>query len=212
MRARHVSSRAHWSCSGEAVAAGESLEATPTIRLPEKKVERTALKCECDRIVKSPLSAQDNLADAVDARYAPAAGISLPLHAPPKRKAQGMNAKLTRTFLFLSGTLIAGVFARTTSAAKPTTIPIKNMYVLGDSLSDQGNLFQATSEIGPAFNVPPLPDANFYFDGRFSNGEIYAGQLANMLGFTIGPSLAGGNNFAFGGARTAYNTVEPPSG
>jgi len=123
-----------------------------------------------------------------------------------------MNAKLTRTFLFLSGTLIAGVFATTTSAQKSTTIPIKNMYVLGDSLSDQGNLFLATSEIGPAFNVPPLPDANFYFDGRFSNGEIYAGQLAKMLGFTIGPSLAGGNNFAFGGARTTYNTVEPPSG
>jgi outer membrane lipase/esterase len=123
-----------------------------------------------------------------------------------------MTARLTRTLLLLSATLIAGVFARTISAANPTTIPIKDMYVLGDSLSDQGNLFLATSEIGPAFNVPPLPDANFYFDGRFSNGEIYAGQLANMLGFTIGPSLAGGNNFAFGGARTTYNIVEPPLG
>jgi outer membrane lipase/esterase len=123
-----------------------------------------------------------------------------------------MTAKLTRAFLFLSATLIAGVFATTTSAAKPTTIPLKNMYVLGDSLSDEGNLFLATSEIGPAFNVPPLPDANHYFAGRFSNGENYAGQLAKMLGFTLGPSLAGGNNFAFGGARTTYNTVEPPSG
>jgi len=123
-----------------------------------------------------------------------------------------MTAKISRSLLFLSAILIAGVFATTTSAAKPTTIPIKNMYVLGDSLSDQGNLFQATSEIGPAFNVPPLPDANFYFAGRFSNGETYAGQLANMLGFTLGPSLADGNNFAFGGARTNYNTVEPPSG
>src|SRR5690242_14243657 len=43
----------------------------------------------------------------------------------------GMTAKFTRTSLFLLGTLIAGAFATTTTAAKPTTIPIKDMYVLG---------------------------------------------------------------------------------
>jgi phospholipase/lecithinase/hemolysin len=81
-----------------------------------------------------------------------------------------------------------------------------NIYLLGDSLSDQGNLFIATSAlVGP---VNALPNPDHYFNGRFSNGPIYADVLAQALGVPLGPSLLGGNNFAFGGARTTYNTVE----
>lgn len=124
-----------------------------------------------------------------------------------------MGIGLRRLCLSL-GALVLGAFTTTTitSAAKATTIPIKDVFVLGDSLSDQGNLFLATSLIGPALGVPPVPDAVHYFEGRFANGESYAGQLARMLGITLGPSLAGGHNFAFGGARTNYNVVEPPTG
>jgi outer membrane lipase/esterase len=81
-----------------------------------------------------------------------------------------------------------------------------NIYLLGDSLSDQGNLFIATSALVGPINALPNPD--HYFNGRFSNGPIYADVLAQALGLPLGPSLAGGNNFAFGGARTTYNTVE----
>ena len=82
------------------------------------------------------------------------------------------------------------------------------MFVLGDSLSDQGNLLSATTELAATFNSPPIPATDHYFDGRFSNGENYAGILARKLGFTSTASQLGGGNYAFGGARTNYNRVE----
>jgi outer membrane lipase/esterase len=92
--------------------------------------------------------------------------------------------------------------------ADHTTVKFKHMFVLGDSLSDQGNLFFATSNLGPAFNLLPIPAADHYYRGRFSNGENYAGLLAQKLGFTLTPSELGGSNYAFGGSRTDYNRVE----
>src|SRR6185312_8686624 len=88
--------------------------------------------------------------------------------------------------------------------------PYTGLYVLGDSLSDQGNLYIATSDLGPKQSPPrpAVPDPARYFNGRFSDGEVYAGYLAQMLDVSIGPSLLGGTNFAFGGARTDYNRVE----
>ena len=103
-------------------------------------------------------------------------------------------------------------FVPTAFAAPVTDLSVRHMYVLGDSLSDQGNLFAATSVIGPPLGLPAIPADDHYFKGRFSNGEIYAGVLARKLGFTLAPSLEGGNNFAFGGARTNYNRVEMPMG
>jgi phospholipase/lecithinase/hemolysin len=85
-----------------------------------------------------------------------------------------------------------------------------NVYVLGDSLSDQGNLFIGTAGIVSPANAAPASD--HYFNGRFSNGPIYADVLAQALGVPLTPSLAGGNNFAFGGARTTYNISEAPFG
>ena len=83
--------------------------------------------------------------------------------------------------------------------------PFSNIYVIGDSLSDQGNLLAATSTIPGA---PLLPDPNHYFNGRFSNGPAYTDYLANIFGLPLTPSISGGTNFAYGGARTNYNTVE----
>ena len=91
--------------------------------------------------------------------------------------------------------------------------PFSGLYVLGDSLSDQGNLFAATSVLGLPLGLPAVPASDHYFEGRFSNGEIYAGVLATRLGLGLSNSLSGGNNFAFGGTRTDYNRVElPPAG
>jgi outer membrane lipase/esterase len=86
------------------------------------------------------------------------------------------------------------------------------MFVLGDSLSDQGNLFFATSDLGQPLNLPALPAADHYYMGRFSNGENYAGLLAQKLGLALSASELGGGNYAFGGARTDYNTVESRPG
>ena len=64
----------------------------------------------------------------------------------------------------------------------------------GDSLSDTGNVFAATTGTNP-----PAP----YFNGRFSNGQVWNEALAISLGLTAPtPSLSGGTNFAWGGART----------
>jgi outer membrane lipase/esterase len=88
--------------------------------------------------------------------------------------------------------------------------PFSALYVLGDSLSDQGNLFLATSAVAGPANA--LPASDHYFNGRFSNGPAYTDVLAQKLGLPLAPSLLGGNNFAFGGARTTYNTVETTAG
>ena len=88
--------------------------------------------------------------------------------------------------------------------------PFSNFYVIGDSLSDQGNLFAATTSIvGPANAVPA---ADHYANGRFSNGPVYTDVVAAALGLPLTPSILGGNNFAYGGARTTYNTVEQIAG
>ena len=73
-------------------------------------------------------------------------------------------------------------------------------------MSDQGNLFGATSAIlGPGNGIPA---SDHYYQGRFANGGNYVDFLGEQLGVSAGPSLLGGNNFAYGGARTDYNRVE----
>lgn len=83
--------------------------------------------------------------------------------------------------------------------------PFSGLVVFGDSLSDVGNVQQRTTQLAPL--VQPIPGP-FYSNGRFSNGLNYADVLSQGLG--LGPltrSLAGGNDFAYGGART---TGTPP--
>jgi phospholipase/lecithinase/hemolysin len=70
-----------------------------------------------------------------------------------------------------------------------------NVFVFGDSLSDQGQLFAAT---GGQF--PPFP----YFEGRISNGPVWIESLAPRLGLTT--TLQ--NNFAVAGAATSANYNE----
>ena len=74
-------------------------------------------------------------------------------------------------------------------AAEPFTAII----AVGDSLTDSGNAFRATSTV-PGQAVPVSPP---YFGGRFSNGLMWVEHLANALGQDH-PPLDGGTNFAFG--------------
>ena len=79
------------------------------------------------------------------------------------------------------------------------------MYVFGDSLSDTGNVSLATFGLLPV--SPP------YADRSFSNGPVWAQDLAQSLGLTaLQPSLAGGTDFAYGGAETGQtptHTLNP---
>ena len=67
-------------------------------------------------------------------------------------------------------------------------------FVFGSSISDTGN----TCDLIPA-NCPPTPP---YATGRFSNGQVFAEIIASRFGAAATASRAGGNNFAYGGART----------
>ncbi len=75
-----------------------------------------------------------------------------------------------------------------------------DVFIFGDSLSDTGNILARTFGF-----FPPDPP---YFDGRFSNGPVWAEYLADQLGLVVAPNgsnpnVINGNNFAFGGAEAA---------
>jgi phospholipase/lecithinase/hemolysin len=73
------------------------------------------------------------------------------------------------------------------------------IYAFGDSLSDAGNVSIAT--------LGALP-ASPYSDGRFTNGNVWVQDLAQNLGLpAVKPSLAGGTDYAYGGAETGQTSV-----
>jgi phospholipase/lecithinase/hemolysin len=80
------------------------------------------------------------------------------------------------------------------------------LYAFGDSLSDAGNLSITTAAAGAPQPVSPPYYKQQYgpISGTvFSNGPTWAQNLSIALGLgTLAPSLAGGTDFAFGGAQT----------
>ena len=105
---------------------------------------------------------------------------------------------------------LAGVSAllATTLAAVPAQAAggFSDLVIFGDSLSDTGNLSLATGGYYPqAGTTQP------YFGGRYSNGLLWTELLATGLGQAgdATPSLAGGNNFAWAGARTGAGGSPP---
>lgn len=80
----------------------------------------------------------------------------------------------------------------TTSLQK--TRPITEMYVFGDSLSDVGTVFRLTAGMYP-------PQA-YYFQGRYSNGQVWVEYLASRLRLSATQTY----NFAYGGATTSSNS------
>lgn len=97
----------------------------------------------------------------------------------------------------LSAALLLGL--ATAAQAAPS-----KLVVFGDSLVDAGNAFLAT---GGAVANP----AQGYFMGRFTNGPTYVDILnQELFGTLTTPFLAGGTNFAVGGARAAIPRVIAP--
>ena len=90
-------------------------------------------------------------------------------------------------------------------------LPYSNIYVFGDSLSDVGNVQNVYSTLPHPPGAPAsIPGAPYDSAGRASNGPIYIDTLAQGLGFQATPSSSGGNDYAFGGARTRYQVFGPP--
>ncbi len=93
------------------------------------------------------------------------------------------------------------------SPLKASAANFSQIFVFGDSLSDPGNVFNATRNTG--LQLPPSPP---YSDGRFSNGKVWIEYAGDELGLT--PTLATelqtttpteGINFAFGGSGSGTN-------
>lgn len=76
----------------------------------------------------------------------------------------------------------------------------EDILVFGDSLSDVGNFYIINDK-----KDPKEP----YYEGRFSNGPVWIEVFAEKMGLpAVKPSLAGGKNYAFGGARTGIGDRE----
>jgi phospholipase/lecithinase/hemolysin len=98
--------------------------------------------------------------------------------------------------LFAFAALLTPLFGLQAAAAAPYDA----IYVFGDSYCDVGNIFIATGGATPA--AP-------YYNGRFSNGPIWLDHVASAWGLPLGPSLAGGTDYAVGGAEVTTSVTEP---
>lgn len=88
--------------------------------------------------------------------------------------------------------------------------PFSGIYFFGDSLTDVGNVTAVYATLPHPPGAPAVIPGAPYFNNRASNGPLYADVLAAGLGFTATPSATGGNDYAFGGARTRYQLFGAP--
>jgi len=128
--------------------------------------------------------------------------------------------------------LLAAIALATPAAALAS---FSNLYVLGDSLSDNGNLYNWTGAPNPITGGTPIPVTSngglspLYSAGRFENGKSYSELLWSGLqsvglltatgdltprglkpGFppAVNPNPPAGTNYAVGGARSRYHTFD----
>jgi outer membrane lipase/esterase len=107
--------------------------------------------------------------------------------------------------------MLGTAVAAATLASLPAQAGYQGLIIFGDSLSDSGNNALALApNVTPAAGIvnnsfiPTFPYAAAapYPFGVYSNGPVWATHFAGALGLQAAPSLAGGGNFAFGGAVT----------
>lgn len=89
--------------------------------------------------------------------------------------------------------LLAALAVSAALPASADTLAFSEIIVFGDSLSDSGN----AATLAGAFNLDF--DYQSYPLGQFTNGQTWASQIG------LAPSLQGGTNYAYGGARSADN-------
>jgi phospholipase/lecithinase/hemolysin len=116
--------------------------------------------------------------------------------------------RMFRVLVFAGAVLAAPMWP----AAALATPSYSNLFIFGDSLADSGNnalfidsfvspppgpVLRTPTPIADPLLVPSLP----YATNRYSNGPVWVEQFAASLNLSALPSLAGGTNYAFGGAR-----------
>ena len=97
----------------------------------------------------------------------------------------------------LAASSLAIILLAVTSVASATSYSFSSVIAYGDSLSDNGNLYQLVG-------YPPAP----YFNGRFSDGPVAVEQFASHFGatlfdFAVGGATTGVGNYVDGGTQTA---------
>ncbi|MEO0412500.1 MAG: SGNH/GDSL hydrolase family protein [Pseudomonadota bacterium] len=87
------------------------------------------------------------------------------------------------------------------TAGTGQAMPFENVFIFGDSTVDSGN-----RHISEGFTF--APPALGYADGRISNGPALGDVITRLTSneSTATPSLNGGNNFSYAGARIRDNT------
>lgn len=100
---------------------------------------------------------------------------------------------------FVKSALVSAALVATPTVV--AAVPYSNLVVFGDSLVDAGNVSIITG------GAVPNP-AQGYFMGRFTNGPDFTDFLNQQIeGSFTTASLAGGDNYAFGGARIVDNST-----
>ncbi len=99
----------------------------------------------------------------------------------------------------------AALLIAVTLPARATTF--SSVVVLGDSLSDNGNLYKLSGGL-----APPSPP---YYNGRYSNGPVAVEQLATQLGapladFAVAGATTGLGNITDGGTQTSLGAFGVP--
>jgi len=130
------------------------------------------------------------------------------------------------SFASLKRFALAGAVAGAALASLPAHAAYNGIVFFGDSLSDSGNNYIAIGAAPPPGTpIPPItPNAaitnntfipSLPYAGApipvYSNGPVWASVFAQKMGLASSalPSLAGGTNFAFGGAVTGGTTGFP---
>ncbi len=90
------------------------------------------------------------------------------------------------------------VLALLLGSSPALAVSYNQMFVFGDSLSDDGNAYVLTGGLNP----PSPPYAQ-----RFSNGPVAVEYLAAWKGIGLSPSALGGNDYAVGGATTGTGSA-----
>jgi phospholipase/lecithinase/hemolysin len=116
--------------------------------------------------------------------------------------------------VFKSSTILFSLICLATPvvANAQTAVPAssESAVVLGDSLSDSGNFFIASAE--------QSPPAEYYLNGRYSNGLVWADRLDSRSVRYVellagGPGNNGGvYNFAVGGSDSSATPFDPATG
>lgn len=124
---------------------------------------------------------------------------------------------MKKVFLIIAGLqLTSAIVLSNINLANKQNESVKyhQIYVLGDSLSDNGALVGAWSALtSPILGYDLVMDDPFYQNHSFSNGRVAAEVLANKLNFNLDAAWNFdflfktynhvGNNYAIGGAQSA---------